>query len=93
MQLPEVAHRINATKSYYLNLLRRLILRPLLVTLGGDTSVASRLTSPLPTPNALLSSCLIACFLGSLFNTSLEVYFLFSRGCRASLASSLSCLL
>jgi hypothetical protein len=42
MQPSGVTHRINATKLYYLNLLGRLILRPLLVTLGGDTGVAVR---------------------------------------------------
>jgi hypothetical protein len=90
MQFLEVAYIINATKFYYLNFLRRLILRLLLVTLGRDISVTSRLTSLLTTPNTLLSSCLITYFLGGLFNTSLEVYFLFSRGCRVSLTSSLS---
>jgi hypothetical protein len=89
MQSLEVANRINTIKLYYLNLLRRLILRPLLVTLGRDTSVASKLTSLLPTPNALLPSCLIT-FLGGLFNTSLEAYFLFFKSSRIGLASSLS---
>jgi hypothetical protein len=90
MQSLEVAYRINVTKLYYLNLLRRLILRPLLVTLGRDTSVASELTSPLPTPNALLPSCLIARFLGGLFNTSLGAYFLFFGSSGTALASSVS---
>jgi hypothetical protein len=90
MQSSEVANRINATKLYYLNLLGRLMLRPLLVTLGGDTGVASKPTSPLPTPNAPPPGCLIACFLGGLFDTGLEACFLFFRGSRTGLASSLS---
>jgi hypothetical protein len=63
MQLSEVAYIINATQFYYPNLLRRLMLCLLLVILDGDTSVASRLTSLLPTPSALLFSCLITYFL------------------------------
>jgi hypothetical protein len=55
---------------YYLNLLGRLMLRPLLVDLGGEVSVASKLTLPPPTPDAPLPSCLIACFFRDLFNTN-----------------------
>jgi hypothetical protein len=90
MQSSEVAHRINATKLYYLNLLGMLMLRPLLVTLGEDTGVASEPTSPLPTPDALPPGCPIACFLGGLFETGSEACFLFFGGGGIDLASSLS---
>jgi hypothetical protein len=90
MGLSEMAYMSIATKLYYLNLLGRLMLRPLLVTLGRDTSVAFKPTSSPPTPDAPPPRCLIACFLGGLFDTSLEACFLFSRGCGASLVSSLS---
>ena len=80
----------HAKKLYYLNLIRRLILRLLLVTLGGDIGVAFEPT-PLPLiPNTLLPSCLITCFLGDLFNASFNAYFLFFRDTRIDLASSLS---
>jgi hypothetical protein len=71
------------------------MLRPLLVTLGRDTgvNVASELTSPLLTPDAPPPGCLIACFLGNLFNTSVEACFFFFRSYKASLASFLSLLL
>jgi hypothetical protein len=90
MQLSEMTCISNATMLYYLNLLGRLMLRPLLVTLGRDTSVAFKPTSLPPTPDAPPPSCLLACFLGGLFNIGLEAYFLSSRGCGASLASPLS---
>jgi hypothetical protein len=80
----------NATKLYYLNLLGRLILRPLLVTLGGDTGVASQPTPPPPTPDAPPPGCLIACFLGGLFDAGFEACFLFYGGAGIDLASSLS---
>jgi hypothetical protein len=90
MRLLGIAYWINATKLYYLNLLRRLMLRPLLVTLGGDTSVASEPTPPPPTPNAPPPSCLIACFLGGLFDAGFKACFLFFGGAGIDLASSLS---
>jgi hypothetical protein len=90
MQITEMAHRINATKLYYLNLLRRLMLRPLLVTLGGDTGVSSEPTPPPPTPDARLLGCLIACFLEGLFGPDLKACFLFFGGGGTGLASSLS---
>jgi hypothetical protein len=62
MKLSEVVHKISATKLYYLNLLRRLMLRLLLVDLGGEAGVASESTPPPPTPDAWLPGCLIACF-------------------------------
>jgi hypothetical protein len=65
-------HEINATKLYYLNLLGRLMLRPLLVALGGEAGFGSELTPPLPTPDARPPSCLIACFLVGLFDTGLD---------------------
>jgi hypothetical protein len=92
MQLSVMAYMSNASKLYYLNLLGRLILRPLLVTLGRDTGVAFKPTSPPPTPDASPLGCLIACFLGGLFDIGLEACSLFSGGCGASLASSLSLL-
>jgi hypothetical protein len=54
---------INASKVYYLSSLERLMLRPLLVTSGKNTGVASEPTSPLPTPDVPSPGCLIACFL------------------------------
>jgi hypothetical protein len=90
MQPSGVTHRINATKLYYLNLLGRLILRPLLVTLGGDTGVASEPTPPPPTPDAPPPGCLIACFLGGLFDAGFKACFLFFGGAGIDLASSLS---
>jgi hypothetical protein len=92
MQLSVMAYMSNATKLYYLNLLGRLMLRPLLVTLGRDTGVAFKPTSPPPTADAPPPGCLIACFLGGLFDIGLEACFVFSGGCGASLASSLSLL-
>jgi len=77
MQLSEVAYRINATKSYYLNVLGRLMLRPLLMTLGGDTGVASEPTPPPPTPDAPSPSCPTACFLGGLFDAGFKACLLF----------------
>jgi hypothetical protein len=62
-------HKINATKSYYLNLLGRLMLRPLLVALGEEAGFGSELTPPPPTPDARPPDCLVACFLGGLFDT------------------------
>jgi hypothetical protein len=53
------------------------MLRPLLVTLGGDTGVASEPTSLLPTPDAPPPGYLIACFLGGLFDNGLEACFPF----------------
>jgi hypothetical protein len=44
------------------------MLRPVLVTLGGNTGVAYEPTPPPPTPNAPPPGCLIACFLGGLFD-------------------------
>jgi hypothetical protein len=90
MQPLEVTYRINAIKLYYLNLLRRLMLRLLLVTLGRDTGVASRPTPLPPTLDAPLPSCLVAYFLGGLFNTSFKACFLFFSSARIDLASSLS---
>jgi len=55
------------------------MLRLLLVTLGGDIGVTPK---PIPLPpilNILLPSCLSACFLGVLFNTSFKAYVLFFR--------------
>jgi hypothetical protein len=66
------------------------MLRLLLVTLGRDTSVASKPTPLPPTPNALLPSYLITCFLEGLFNASFKAYFLFFSSARIDLASSLS---
>jgi hypothetical protein len=51
MQIIEIAYRINTTKLYYLNLLGMLILRPLLVTLGRNTSITSKPTPLPPIPN------------------------------------------
>jgi hypothetical protein len=90
MQITEIAYRINTIKLYYLNLLRRLILHPLLVTLGRDTSITSKPTSLPPTPNTQLLGYLITYLLEGLFNPNLEAYFLFFRGSRIGLASSLS---
>jgi hypothetical protein len=90
MQPLGVTYRINITKLYYLNLLRRLILRLLLVTLGRDTGIASKPTPLPPTPDAPLPSCLITCFLGGLFNASFKACFLFFSSARIDLASSLS---
>lgn len=87
MQLSEVPYRINAKKLHYLNLLGRLMLHPLLVTLGRDTGVAS---PPLPTPDAPPPSCLIVCFLEGLFDIDFKANFLLLGGDGADLASSLS---
>jgi hypothetical protein len=73
MKLSEVIQKINTTKSYYLNLLRRLMLRPLLVDLGREVSVASKSTLLPPTPDARLPSCLITYFFRDLFNTDLVI--------------------
>jgi hypothetical protein len=62
MILSEVAQSINTTELYYLNLLGKLMLRPLLVTLDGGAGVASRPTPPLFTPDAPLPSCSTARF-------------------------------
>jgi hypothetical protein len=48
------------------------MLRPLLVTLGRDTGVASEPTPPPPTPDARPPGCLIACSLEGLFDPDLE---------------------
>ena len=90
MQPSEMVHKINATKLNYLNLLGRLMLRPLLVTLGKDTGAASEPTPPPPTPDAPPPRSLIACFFRGLFNTDLEACLLFFEGSGTSLASSLS---
>jgi hypothetical protein len=66
------------------------MLRPLLVTFGGDTGVASEPTPPPPTPNAPPPGGLIVCFLGGLFDASFEACFLFFGGAGIDLASSLS---
>jgi hypothetical protein len=66
------------------------MLRPLLVTLGGDTSVASEPTPPPPTPHAPPLGCLIVCLLGGLFKTGFKACFLFFGGTGIDLASSLS---
>jgi hypothetical protein len=54
-----MVHKINAAKLYYLNLLGRLMLCPLLVALGGKAGFGSELNPP--TPDAQPSGCLIAC--------------------------------
>jgi hypothetical protein len=66
------------------------MLRLLLVALGGEAGFGSELTLPLPTPDARPPGCLIACFLGGLFDNSLEACFLFFGGGGATLASALS---
>jgi hypothetical protein len=66
------------------------MLRPLLVTLGGDTDVASEPTPPPPTPDARPPGCLTACLLEDLFDPDLEACFLFFGGAGKGLASPLS---
>jgi hypothetical protein len=90
MKLSKVAHRINATKLYYLNLLGKLMLRPLFMNLGEDTGVASEPTPPPPTPDAPPPGCLIARSLGGMFDADFEACFLFFGGAGIDLARSLS---
>jgi hypothetical protein len=66
------------------------MLRPLLMTLGGDTGVSSEPTPPPLTPNARPLGCLVAYFLEGLFSPDLEGCFLFFGGGGTDLASSLS---
>jgi hypothetical protein len=73
MQILDVVHIINAPKLYYLNLLGRLILRPLLVDLGGEAGVASGSTTLSPTLDARPRGCLIARVFGDLFDTDLII--------------------
>jgi hypothetical protein len=80
MQLSGVVHMINATKLYYLNLLRRLVLRPLLVDLDGGSDFGSELIPTPPTPDARPPDCLTTCFFRGLFDLDSGTYFLFFRG-------------
>jgi hypothetical protein len=80
MQLSGVVYIINTTKLYYLNLLRRLVLRPLLVDLDGGSDFGSKLIPTPPIPNARLPNYLTTYFFRGLFNLDLGTYFLFFRG-------------
>jgi hypothetical protein len=71
---------INATKLYYLNLLGRLMLRPLLVDLDGGSGFGSELIPTPPIPDARPPDCLTTYFFKGLFNINLDTYFLFFRG-------------
>jgi hypothetical protein len=51
---------INATKLYYLDLLGRPMLRPLLLALGGGFGFGSELIPTPPTPDARPPDCLTA---------------------------------
>jgi hypothetical protein len=80
MQLLGVVHIINATKLYYLNLLRRLVLRLLLVDLDRGSNFSSELIPTPPTPNVRLPNYLTTYFFRGLFDLDLGTYFLFFRG-------------
>jgi hypothetical protein len=80
MQLSGVVYIINAIKLYYLNLLRRLVLRLLLVNLDRGSDFSSELIPTPPIPNIRLPNCLTACFFRGLFDLDLGTCFFFFRG-------------
>jgi hypothetical protein len=80
MQLLGVVHIINAIKLYYLNLLRRLVLRLLLVDLDRGSDFGSELVPTPSIPNARPPNYLTTYFFRGLFNLNLGTYFLFFRG-------------
>jgi hypothetical protein len=80
MQLSEVLHIINSTKLYYLNILGRPMLRPLLLAFGGESGFGSELIPTPLTPDARPPDCLTACFFRGLFDLDLNTCFLFFSG-------------
>jgi hypothetical protein len=75
-----MVHKINATKLYYLNFLGRLMLRPLLLALGGGSGFGSELIPTPPTSDARPLDYLTACFFKILFDLDSDTCFLFFGG-------------
>jgi hypothetical protein len=71
---------INTIKLYYLNLLRRLMLRLLLVDLDRGSSFGSELRPTPSIPNTRLPNYLTTYFFRGLFKLILDTYFLFFKG-------------